>query len=93
MFRGPEVFLRIMTEVTFNMVFFSQKKKCRQRTCPFLAVGIFFISVLITVSHALRSEDRIALKTTILGQKGHFLSRDYKFTFESLEEVEIVQRQ
>ena len=52
MFRGPEVFLRIMTEVTFNMVFFSQKKKCRQRTCPFLAVGIFFISVLITVSHA-----------------------------------------
>jgi len=52
MFRGPEVFLRIMTEVTFNMVFFSQIKKGRQRTFPFLAVGIFFISVLITVSHA-----------------------------------------
>ena len=41
----------------------------------------------------LRSEDRIAFKTTILGQKGHFLSRDYKFTFDSLEEVERVQRQ
>ena len=41
----------------------------------------------------LRSEDRILFKTTILGQKGHFLSRDYKFTFDSLEEVEIVQRQ
>lgn len=31
---------------------FPEKKKCRQRTYPSLAVGIFFISVLITVSHA-----------------------------------------
>ena len=53
MFRGPEFFfLRIMTEVALNMVFFSQIKKGRQRTCPFLSVGIPLISVLITVSHA-----------------------------------------
>lgn len=51
-FVGLKFFLRIMTAVTFNMVFFSQIKKGRQRTCPFLAVGIFFISVLIIVSHA-----------------------------------------
>lgn len=51
-FVGLKFFLRIMTEVTFNMVFFSQIKKGRQRTCTFLAVGIFFISVLMIVSHA-----------------------------------------
>ena len=93
-FVGLKFFLRIMTEVTFNMVFFSQIKKKADRELALFSQLEFFSSRFSWSFHMrLRSEDRIALKTTILGQKGHFLSRDHKFTFDSLEEVEIVQRQ
>lgn len=51
-FVGLKFFSRIMTEVTFNMVFFSQIKKRQTEDLPFSRSWIFFISVLITVSHA-----------------------------------------
>ena len=51
-FVGLNFFSRIMTEVTFNMVFFSQIKKRQTENLPFSRSWNFFISVLITVSHA-----------------------------------------
>lgn len=94
MFRGPEVFVENYDWSNLQHGFLFPDKKKADRELALSSQLEFFSSRFSWSFHMrLRSEDRIALKTTILGQKGHFLSRDHKFTFDSLEEVEIVQRQ
>ena len=94
MFRGPEVFFENYDWSNLQHGFlFPDKKKADRELALFSQLEFFSSRFSWSFHMRLRSEDRIALKTTILGQKGHFLSRDHKFTFDSLEEVEIVQRQ